>query len=50
MIACIIAVTLGGAVYGFIGNGQGRELGRIVFAVGVFWLLSLLAHGGSLHF
>jgi hypothetical protein len=45
-----VAVALAGAlIYGFAGNSKAQELGRLAFAVGLFWTLALFAQG-TVHF
>jgi hypothetical protein len=48
MIACIVLVVVGGAVYALAAQSKAAEMGRIAFFAGLFWLAHLLATGHAL--
>lgn len=41
--ADLVLAVVGVLVYGFAGNAKAREVGRIAFFVGLFWVAARLA-------
>jgi hypothetical protein len=39
----LVVMIVGGAIWGFASPGKAQDAGRIAFAVGLFWVVSVLA-------
>lgn len=47
LIALIIAI-FGALIYGFAGNPKAQQLGFVMYAVGLFWCVALIARSGGI--